>query len=72
MDGTQEDTLRTQGNECYKKADFEGALTLYNASLEKQKTAASILNRAQAYIQLKRLKKYLYILKHCRQNIIHF
>ena len=46
--------LRLEGNERFKKADYKGALAKYTESLEKRKTVASLTNRAQTYIMLKR------------------
>ena len=47
--------LRLDGNERFRKSDFEGALALYTGSLLNKKTVTSLNNRAQTDIMLKRL-----------------
>lgn len=49
--------FRLDGNERFKKGDYEGALALYTESLSNTKTVASLANRAQTYIMLKRFEE---------------
>uniref|UniRef100_F6UAJ2 RNA-polymerase II-associated protein 3-like C-terminal domain-containing protein n=1 Tax=Ciona intestinalis TaxID=7719 RepID=F6UAJ2_CIOIN len=48
---------KDKGNEAFKSADFEAALTYYSRSISLSRTAASINNRALAYIRLQRWKE---------------
>ena len=55
----QAEAKKNQGNEAYKRQDFQGAIRLYTEALQIQPSETILSNRAAVYISMKQFRKAL-------------